>query len=530
MRNSSVELYDVTLRDGMQGEQMRISIPNAIKLVKRLGEIGINVVEVGMPGSNSFTDSLFAALKKEENLGVKLAAFCRTRKPNSKVEDSSDLMAVLDSGVQVVTVVAKSRFHDVITSLQTTGFENLQMLSDTIRFFKDNGLRVIVDLEHAFSAFWGRVAPGQKVSCHEEAESREYLLKMVDVCVENQVTCVLCDTVGGVSPDEVIKVLRYLRGRFIGFSGFGVHCHNDRGLATINTVNGLLHGSFHAQVTVNGYGERPGNASLAEVVANMYMEGRGVLRPDQMKKLSALARDTARWFNKELSGQSPIVGRSAFTTAAGIHASSMGRQNGAYLFTNPELFGNREGITINGNSGRSNIALLAESLGFKLTSGQIDQFILVNNDLIQSGCFDTGDDALFQLKSMEVLGGDLVSFAVTKCAISANMKATTANVSMKIGEVSDRAIGVGTGSFDACAKVVKAILVRHFPDLLDVHLEEYEIRAIDVGEKGTEAKVVAKLQIARGEECRTFAGVSDNSLTAAINALLSGYQWFALQM
>ena len=337
-RTRRVELFDTSLRDGLQQPNLDISVPNAVGLLDRMGKFGVSYAEIGFAGANQFVGDLASALRSVDTGTMKLALFGRTRGRGSKVQEWADVQIMVrhKERVPVSVVVVKSRLLDVAKSLETTPEENLLMAFETIACLHDNGLEVIVDLEHALDAFHGRRENGELCEADFAKRSLDYFQQMVAQCVEQKVSRIIaCDTTGGANPEEVTQLFAGLKHDHAE-ACFGFHGHTDRGLGIANTRAAIFGGAVQVQGTILGTGERCGNVNLTTVIGAMQLRGEAeFVSPESLAGLTGLAQAAYAAFSLEAPHSTPIVGAGAFGTWAGMHGSSEGKDPGAYLWCDP---------------------------------------------------------------------------------------------------------------------------------------------------------------------------------------------------
>ena len=418
-----VELFDTSLRDGMQQPNLEISVANAVSLLQRMGAFGVRYAEIGFAGANQFVDDLTTALEGVDTGAMKLALFGRTRGRGMRVDDWPVVQFILrhKGRVETAVVVVKSRLLDVAKSLETKPEENLEMARETIDCLQQNGLEVIVDLEHAMDAWCGRVENGAASDEEFAPEAREYLLKMAGQCVAQCVSrVVVCDTTGGATPEEVTEAIAGLRKAWPA-ANFGFHGHTDRGLGEANTRAAILAGAVQVQGTLIGTGERCGNVNLTTVVGSMQVRGEAEFVPsDRLHGLTSLAHTAYGAFSLDVPHGAPIVGPGAFGTWAGMHGSSEKKNPGAYLWCDPSMVGANPAIGVNGQSGRANVVLLSEALGVTLTSAQAQGLMNENQAMIEGGGFTASEES-FRLACMRVVGdaaGLLQHSQLARCLMS----------------------------------------------------------------------------------------------------------------
>jgi len=336
------EIFDTSLRDGLQQPNIAISVPNAVGLLQHMAAFGVHYAEIGFAGANQFVSDLTAALHSANTGAMKLALFGRTRGRGTKVQDWSDVQVMVANRqrVPVAVIVVKSRLLDVLKSLETTPDENLLMAFETIEYLQQNGLEVIVDLEHAMDAACGRRENGNECDVDFSQQSLDYFHQMVAQCASQQVSrIVVCDTTGGADPTEVGQVIEGLVRSYPGAS-FGFHGHTDRGLGVANARAAVLAGAIQIQGTILGTGERCGNVNLTTVIGSMQLRGEAeFVTPESLTGLTSLANSTYSAFGLEPPHGTPIVGPGAFGTWAGMHGSSEKKNPGAYLWCDPARVG-----------------------------------------------------------------------------------------------------------------------------------------------------------------------------------------------
>ncbi|MDQ3417134.1 MAG: citramalate synthase, partial [Actinomycetota bacterium] len=352
----SVHVYDTTLRDGAQQEGLSLSVADKLSIARHLDELGVGFIEGGWPGSNPKDTEFFARARGELTLRhATLAAFGATRRPGMAAADDPLVAALRDSGASVVTLVAKSHDRHVERALRTTLDENLAMVSDTVAHLRNEGLRVFLDAEHFFDGY---------------RDNRAYALEVLRVAVEAGVEVVaLCDTNGGMLPPRVSDVVGDVLTKVPADAGarVGIHCHNDTGCAVANTLAAVEVGATHVQGTVNGYGERTGNADLIAVVANLQLkQQRPVVPAGSLRDATRIAHAVAEVTNVPPSSRQPYVGVSAFAHKAGLHASAVKVDPDLYQHADPLDVGNDMRMLVSELAGRASIELKGRELGFDL--------------------------------------------------------------------------------------------------------------------------------------------------------------------
>ncbi len=533
-----VELFDTSLRDGMQQPNLDISIPNAVMLLQRMAAFGVRYAEIGFAGANQFVGDLTRALGSVETGAMKLALFGRTRGRGARVQEWPDVQFIVShkDRVSVAVVVVKSRLLDITKSLETTPEENLLMTSDTIACLQDKGLEVIVDFEHAMDAAYGRRENGNLCDDDFSKRSQDYFHQIMAQCVGQNVSrLVVCDTTGGASPDEVARVIDVLAKSHPSAS-FGFHGHTDRGLGVANSRAAILAGAVQVQGTLLGTGERCGNVNLTTVIGSMQLRGEAeFVTAESLVGLTSLAHSAYAAFGLEPPHGTPIVGPGAFGTWAGMHGSSERKNPGAYLWCDPARVGANPVIGVNAQSGRANVVLLSEALGVPLDSSKAQTLMDANQSMIEGGAF-TVSEVSFRLACMRVLKTLQDCFSVKSWRVLDESDETgnryvQASMQLSIGEstvVTTRA--EGAGPVDALTKAMRQELEKWYPAIAQMRLGTFTVTAIDVSAQDTAAHVRVTVSFhADGHEPWITAGVSSDLNQAALMAIVDGFHYWLLK-
>jgi 2-isopropylmalate synthase len=537
-RSRKVELFDTSLRDGLQQPNLEISVPNAITLLQRMSAFGVQYAEIGFAGANQFVGDLAERLDSVDTGAMRLALFGRTRGRGTKVQEWPDVQFMIrhKARVPVAVVVVKSRLLDVAKSLATTPEENLLMACETVECLQDHGLEVIVDFEHAMDALCGRRENGEPCDADLAKRSLDYFHEITAQCVRQKVSrLIVCDTTGGAGPEEVTDVFSSLIRAYPDAS-FGFHGHTDRGLGIANTRAAIFAGAVQIQGTVLGTGERCGNVNLTTVVGSMQLrdEAEFVL-PESLPGLTALAHSAYAAFRLDAPHGAPIVGPGAFGTWAGMHGSSEHKDPGAYLWCDPARVGAKPRIGVNGQSGRANIVLLSKSLGVSLDSAQAQALMDSNQAMIEGGGF-TSSEVSFTLACMKVLKKLKNRFSIKGWKVLDESDATgnrfvRASMSLLIGDSAARETQAeGAGPVDALTKAMRQELENWYPPLKQIRLDTFSVTAIDVSAHDTAAHVRVTASFhAEGHEPWTTAGVSSDLNQAALMAIVDGFHYWLLK-
>jgi 2-isopropylmalate synthase len=533
-----VELFDTSLRDGLQQPNLEISVQHAAKLLQRMGTFGIRYAEIGFAGANQFVGDLARALGSVDTGAMKLALFGRTRGHGTKVQEWPDVQFMIShkERIPVAVVVVKSRLLDVMKSLETTPEENLLMTSETIECLQDNGLEVIVDLEHAMDAACGRRENGNRCNTDFNKRSVDYFHKIIAQCADQKVSrLVVCDTNGGASPEEVTQVIGGLVRSYPAVK-FGFHGHTDRGLGVANSRAAILAGTAQIQGTLLGTGERCGNVNLTTVIGSMQLRGEAeFVTQESLAGLTNLAHSAYAAFSLEAPHGAPVVGPGAFGTWAGMHGSSERKNPGAYLWCNPAKVGAQPVIGVNAQSGRANIILLSEALGVPLNSAQAQTLMDENQSMIEGGGF-TASEISFQLACMKVLKTLRDRFTIRSWRVLDESDETCSRfvqafMSLSIGDSTIATTRAeGAGPVDALTKAMRRELEKWYPVLAQIRLGTFSVTAIDVSAHDTAAHVRVTVSFkADGHEPWMTAGVSSDLNDAALMAIVDGFHYWLLE-
>jgi 2-isopropylmalate synthase len=532
-----VELFDTSLRDGMQQPNLDISVPNAVGLLQRMAAFGIQYAEIGFAGANQFVSDLANRLESADTGSMKLALFGRTRGRGAKVDEWPDVRFMIrhKQRIPVAVVVVKSRLLDVAKSLETTPEENLRMACETIECLHDHGLQVIVDFEHAMDAVCGRRENGELCDPDFAKRSLDYFHQITEQCVRQNVSrLVICDTTGGAAPEEVSNLLGSLASTYPE-AHFGFHGHTDRGLGVANTRAAIFAGAVQIQGTVLGTGERCGNVNLTTVVGSMQLRDEAeFVPPESLHGLTSLAHSAYAAFRLDAPHGAPVVGPGAFGTWAGMHGSSEHKDPGAYLWCDPARVGAKPRIGVNGQSGRANIILLSKSLGVPLTSPQAQSLMDTNQAMIEGGGY-TSSEVSFTLACRKVLKTLPNTFSVKGWRVldesdQRGNRYVQASMSLAVGNAEVTTTRAeGSGPVDALTKAMRQELEKWYPSIAQMRLDTFSVTAIDVSAHDTAAHVRVTVSFhADGHEPWTTAGVSSDLNQAALMAIVDGFHYWLL--
>jgi len=514
---TDLHVYDTTLRDGAQQEGLNLSVADKMAIASHLDELGVGYIEGGWPGANPKDTEFFARAARDLNLrSATLAAFGATRRAGGRADTDPLVRALVDSQAQVVTLVAKAHAGHVERALRTTLEENLEMIRDTVSFLRGEGRRVFLDAEHFFDGY---------------RMDRDYALEAVRAAVESGAElAALCDTNGGLLPNEVADVVDDVV-RTTG-ARVGIHCHNDTGCAVANSLAAVEAGATHVQGTINGYGERTGNADLLTVVANLQLKrGRELLEPHRLQEATRIAHAIAEVTNVPAYSRQPYVGSSAFAHKAGLHASAIKVDPDLYQHLDPKAVGNDMRMLVSDMAGRASIELKSRELGFDLdASDAADDAALrrvlaaVKERELRGYTYDAADASFELLLRRELDGGlpeffDVESWRVITDARGSGEALSEATVKLRAAGERHVETGEGNGPVNALDHALRTALATAYPEIGHLELIDYKVRILD-DEHGTDAVTRVLIETSDGTTSWTTIGVAANILEASWQALV----------
>jgi 2-isopropylmalate synthase len=513
-------VYDTTLRDGAQQEGLNLSVADKLTIARQLDGLGVGYIEGGWPGANPKDTEFFRRARDELDLRhAKLAAFGATRRAGVKAADDPMVAALRDSRASVVTLVAKSHDRHVELALRTTLEENLAMVRDTVTHLRQEGQQVFLDAEHFFDGYRG---------------NRDYALEVLRTAYDAGAEVIaLCDTNGGMLPNWVSDVVDDV----IQSTGVrvGIHCHNDTGCAVANTLAAVDAGATHVQGTINGYGERTGNADLVSVVANLELKlDREVLPAGLLRDSTRIAHAVAEVTNIPPYARQPYVGTSAFAHKAGLHASAIKVDPNLYQHMDPVGVGNDMRLLVSDMAGRASIELKGRELGFDL-SGDKDLVARITDrvkELEARGYTFEAADASFELLLVEEVEGmrptyfEVESWRVITETLTHREVGEEA-VSEAVVKLTSEGVryvvtGEGNGPVNALDSALRAAIGQAFPEVAKFELVDYKVRILDQG-RGTDAITRVLIETTDGESGWVTVGVGHNVIEASWEALVDGF-------
>jgi 2-isopropylmalate synthase len=513
--------YDTTLRDGTQGEGISFSVAAKLRLVEKLDHFGIDYIEGGWPGSNPRDQEFFEQARGLKLTHAKLAAFGSTRRANTAVADDAQVRLLLEAQTPVVTIFGKSWLMHVTEVLRTTPEENLAMIGDTVRLLVKNKKEVIYDAEHFFDGYKNNPA---------------YALETLAAARDAGASCLtLCDTNGGSLVNEVrditAKVVRHFPGTRIG-----LHCHNDAGLGVAVTLAGVEAGGTLVQGTMNGYGERNGNANLTTIIANLALKMKRTLHCGKhLGQLRELSHFTDELANLRSDLKAPYVGASAFAHKGGIHADAASKVARSYEHVDPALVGNQTRVLVSDMAGRASVMLKARDLGIELDprSPRLKDFLAELKAREFRGYQYEAADASLKLLLKRSLENWREPFEVLGYRVMVEREGegsllAEATVKVKTGDEIRHEVAEDAGPVGALDRALRKALERHFPSIREIKLSDFNVRIVDTGQ-GAQAIIRVLVESTDGHESWGTVGASDNIIAASYEALLDAFAYKLLR-
>jgi len=510
-----IEIYDTTLRDGAQGEGISFSLPDKLAVTRRLDDVGVDYVEGGYPASNEKDCRYFQRVGELGLKHAKVCAFGMTRRKSAKAEADAGLKALLDSGAATITLVGKASAFQATDVLRTTLEENLAMIRDSVGFLIAAGREVIFDAEHFFDGW---------------KQNREYALAAARTAAEAGARLVvLCDTNGGSMTDEVAAITAAAVAALPVH--VGVHFHNDCDLAVANSLAAVEAGAVHVQGTINGLGERCGNADLISIAANLALKKQGyeVLRPGGVERLTELSRFVYETANVNFRSNQPFVGKSAFAHKGGMHVSGVARTASSYEHIDPQRVGNERRVLISELSGRSNIAAMTARHRIPPDSKLMDDILARVVSMENAGYQFEAADASFDLLVRKCSGTFRPHFETLHYDVTIDNKAggdvrAEAIVKIRVGDKVSFEAAEGHGPVDALNAALRKALNGKFPALNHLHLVDYKVRVIN-SEAATAAGVRVLIQSQDEDDVWGTVGVDENIIEASWIALVDSFEY-----
>jgi len=509
-----VTLYDTTLRDGTQREGLSLSVDDKLRIATRLDSLGVHYVEGGYPLSNPKDAEFFERARELKLDTAVITAFGSTRHKDATAETDPGLAALLDTGCSALCIVGKAWDVHVTEALNATLAENIAMAADSVAYLKAAGRTVFFDAEHFFDGY---------------VANPDYALEVcVAAAAAGADAIVLCDTNGGMLPHDIARIVAEVAGRVN--APLGIHTHNDAGCAVANSLVAVDAGCVHVQGTMNGYGERAGNADLTSIIPALVLKmGDDCVTREQLTLLTEVSHFVAETANLAPNAQQPYVGASAFAHKGGLHASATGRLAGAYEHIDPALVGNLARVVVSELAGRASLTLKAKEMGIELDGPQAAEVLDAIKDLEYRGYSFEAADGSLAIMLKKRLGTYAPSFRLESFRVIAEKRedgrvATEATIKIHVGGHRYIATAEGNGPVNALDKALRIAIGRFYPELAEFELEDYKVRVLEEN-KGTGAVTRVLIETTDHETSWGTVGVSENIIEASWEALVDAVEY-----
>ena len=514
--NKIVTVYDSTLRDGAQACGISFTVGDKLKIVKELDKFGIQYIEAGNPGSNPKDLEFFSRAGELKLKNSKIIAFGSTRRVSRKPEEDENLLSLLKAGTSAVAIFGKSWDFHVSEVLKTTPDENPRMIYDTVLFMKEKGKEVVFDAEHFFDGYKGNA---------------EYALKTLEAALDAGADSIcLCDTNGGCFPLDVHGIVTEVVKKYD--VPVGIHCHNDAGMAVANSIIAVEAGARQVQGTINGFGERCGNANLCTIIANLQLKlGYKCIPEENMTSLTRLSRVVDEIANVVHDERAPYVGGYAFAHKGGMHVDAVNKNAASFEHVEPEKVGNQRNIRLSEVAGRSTVLNKVREIEPSITKDS-EEAKLITNKLKQmehEGYQYEGAECSFEILVRKILGTykpffKLEDFKVLVTEPTVNGVSSSAMIKVKVGDQYEITAAEGDGPVNALDKAVRKALERFFPQIKEMKLTDYKVRVLD-STLATAAKVRVLIESSDGKETWSTIGVSTDIIDASWKALVDSIEY-----
>ena len=514
-------IYDSTLRDGAQAQGISYSVEDKLKIVERLDSLGMSYIEAGNPGSNPKDLDFFARAATLKLVHSKIIAFGATRKVGIRVSEDANLQSLLKAGTAAIAIFGKSWDYQVLEILRTTLDENLRMIGDTVRYLKQHGKEVVFDAEHFFDGY---------------KDNAEYALKSLAAATEAGAnSLVLCDTNGGSFPDEIFDITRTVCTQFPGVA-IGIHCHNDSEMAVANSIRAVQAGATQVQGTINGLGERCGNANLCSIIPNLQLKlGFACIPETALRHLTSVARSVSEIANMPHNDKAAYVGGHAFAHKGGMHIDAVVKNPVSYEHINPELVGNNRRVLMSEVAGRSTLLARINAIDASLVKDSPETRKIIDRlkELEHEGYQFEAAESSFDLVVRKMLGRyqpffELVEFKVITNEPAVNEVNSSVIIKVRVGDQEVLTVAEGDGPVNALDKAARKALERLYPAIGEIRLTDYKVRVLD-SDKASAAKVRVLIESTDGRESWTTIGVSTDIINASWQALVDAIEYKLLR-
>ena len=515
-----IKIYDTTLRDGSQSEGVSFSLMVNVRIAKELDLLGVHYIEGGWPGSNPKDLEFFLKMSRIQLENSQLVAFSMTRRLNMKAEDDPNIKSLIKSGVKIITIVGKTWDLHVTDVLKTSLAENLAMIKDTVAFISSRGLTVFYDAEHFFDAY---------------KANKEYAIKTLITAQEAGAKALcLCDTNGGTLTSELAKVVSEVRKEIT--VSLGIHCHNDAGVAIANSLAAVEAGADIVQGTINGIGERSGNADLIPIIANLKLKmGMDCIKDGKLKELTRISHYISEVANMKQRSDQPYVGLSSFAHKGGMHINAITKNSKTYEHIEPELVGNSRRILVSELAGKTGVLIRAKELNLDLNKNtpEAKKILQLVQKLEHQGYHFEAAEASFEVLMHRALKKykkffELEGFRVV-IERHLNKKLTSeAIIKIKVKGKKEHTVSMGDGPVNALDNALRKALKDFYPTLSKMHLSDFKVRVLDE-KSGTAAKVRVLIQSQDEKDSWNTIGVSENIIEASWQALVDSVEYKLLK-
>lgn len=516
-----VYIYDSTLRDGAQAQDISFSVEDKLRIVQKLDDFGVEYIEAGNPGSNPKDLEFFEKVKKLNIKTSKLTAFGSTRKVGIKVEEDQNVINLLGADTDAVAIFGKSWDFHVTDILKTTLEENLNMIRDTISFFKQKGKEVIFDAEHFFDGYKNNSQYAMKTLEAAHSAGADWLC--------------LCETNGGCLPLEVYEIIKAVKEAF-PHANLGIHCHNDSGAAVANSIVAVQAGCQQVQGVINGFGERCGNANLSTIIPNLQVKlGFSCIPRDNLLKLTQVSRFVNEIANITFDERTPYVGSCAFAHKGGMHIDGVTKNPKTFEHINPKSVGNERRFLMSEVAGRSTIISRIQEIDPTITKESPETKKIINKlkQLEHFGFQFEGAESSFELVIRKEIGKykpffELKDFKVIVHEPSPTYVSASVMLKVEVDGVEEITAAEGDGPVNALDKALRKALEKFYPILKEIHLTDYKVRILDTN-NATKAKTRVLIETTDGKEIWNTVGVSTNIIEASWIALVDSVEYKLLK-
>jgi len=513
-----VEVYDTTLRDGTQREGISYTLEDKLRIAEHLDAFGVAFIEGGWPGSNPKDEEFFARARDQEWKHAKIAAFGSTRRAGLSPSDDLSMRALIAAGTEVCTIFGKSSTFQVTEVLRTTLDENLRMIEDSVAFLRSEKKRVVYDAEHFFDGYRG---------------DPSYAVETLRAAIRGGAEVLtLCETNGGNLPWDVERIVEEV-ARLVNHP-LGIHAHDDTGCGVANSLAAVRAGARHVQGTINGYGERCGNANLSVIIPNLELKlGYRVLQPGKLAGISDLSHFVAEVANLAPDAHMAYIGRSAFAHKGGVHVAALRRNPDSYQHVNPELVGNTMRVVVSELSGRGNVLAKAEEMGVTVTDGVEVEALREIKEAGNRGLSYEGAEASIALLLQRKADDYVPLFQVIDYQIQVGKRRGTetfaeAVVKVQVGKQTLHTAAEGNGPVSALDGALRKALAPSYPAVNEIHLADYKVRILD-GTEGTEAITRVLIDSQDAHRSWSTVGASSNIIEASMHALVDSIEYGLIQ-